>query len=126
MEPWMQLAIPITIGLIFSLIAAIWKTNQRVNETHAIKIDALESDVNMAIQMARGHDLALAGIKETCKARERTNVGENRIQAIFREELKEFEKRMKTEITTSIKLSLLEDGYIKPAPATRKRNVAKS
>lgn len=126
MEPWMQIAIPTTIGLIFSLIAVIWKTNQRVNETHAIKIDALESDINMAIQMARGHDLAIVGIKETCKAREHTNVGENRIQAIFREELKEFEKRMKAEITTSIKLSLLEDGYIKPAPATRKRNVAKS
>lgn len=126
MEPWMQIAIPTIIGLIFSLIAVIWKTNQRVNETHAIKIDALESDVNLAIQMARGHDLAIVGIKETCKAREHTNVGENRIQAIFREELKEFEKRMKTEITTSIKLSLLEDGYIKPAPATRKRNVAKS
>lgn len=126
MEPWMQIAIPTTIGLIFSLIAVIWKTNQRVNETHAIKIDALESDINMAIQMARDHDLAIVGIKETCKAREHTNVGESRIQAIFREELKEFEKRMKAEITTSIKLSLLEDGYIKPAPATRKRNVAKS
>ena len=124
MEPWLQIAIPTIIGLIFSLIAVIWKTNQRVNETHAIKIDALESDVNLAIQMARGHDLAIVGIKDTCNQRKQTTVGEVHIRSIFREELKEFERRMKSEITNSIKLSLLEDGYIKPSQQ-RKRNVAK-
>lgn len=115
----------IAISLIFTLIGAIWKTNQKVNDDHKTRLEELDSSVNHISQVLVENKSAIESIKDTCNQRKQTTVGEVHIRSIFREELKEFERRMKSEITNSIKLSLLEDGYIKPSQQ-RKRNVAKA
>lgn len=115
----------IAISIILALIGVIWKIMQKQADLMEIRIDELEAE-NGKIMQATQHNLStIETIKENCARHHKTDMAENDIRNIFREELKEFETRIKKEITASIKLTLIEEGYITPVKATRKKNVEK-
>lgn len=117
----------IAITLIFTLIGVIWKSNQKIGDEHEKRIDQLEVDHQEVVQRIVEQHSSLVNIQERCKQREGATMSETHMRSIFREELRDFEVRIKKELTTSIKLGLIEDGYISPVkPNTRKRNVEKA
>jgi plasmid stability protein len=115
----------IAISIILTLIGIIWKSMQKQSDTMQIRIDDLEGELGKAIQKNQHSEAMIEAIRENCARHHKTDMAENDIRNIFREELKEFETRIKKEITASIKLTLIEEGYITPVKSTRKRNVEK-
>ena len=117
----------IALSLIFTLIGVIWKSNQKIGDEHEKRIDQLEGEHQDAMQKLVEHRSAIESIRENCSKRQQSTVGETHIRNIFREELRDFEVRIKKELTNSIKLGLIEDGYISPVkPNARKRSVDKA
>jgi len=116
----------IALSLIFTLIGVIWKSNQKIGDEHEKRIDQLEGEHQDAMQKLVEHRSAIESIRENCSKRQQSTVGETHIRNIFREELRDFEVRIKKELTNSIKLELIENGYISPVEPARKRNVDKA
>lgn len=116
----------IALTLIFTLIGVIWKSNLKIGDEHEKRIDQLEGEHQDAMQKLVEHRSAIESIRENCSKRQQSTVGETHIRNIFREELRDFEVRIKKELTNSIKLELIENGYISPVEPARKRNVDKA
>ena len=116
----------IAVSVILTLIGIIWKANQKQSDLHQIRIDELDQEFNNLKQRTESNCSSIEAIKENCARHHKTDMAEIDIRNIFREELKEFEARIKKEITASINLTLIEEGYITPIKATRKRNVEKA
>jgi len=118
------------IGIGFSVLAAlvgvIWKMlNDRISKQSS-KNDEIEKEQEAIKLLVNDIDNKIAMIQDNCTKNHRNDVTETQIRSIFKEELKEFEGRIEKQLTTTIKLSLFEEGYIKQAPGKKKNNANKN
>lgn len=121
-----QTLIGIGFSVLAALIGAIWKgLNDKVAKQSS-KTDEIEIAQEGLKLQANDMENKLVAMQEACIKNHRSDVGETQIRSIFKEELKEFEGRIEKQLTTTIKLSLFEEGYIKQVPqqGRKKRNNA--
>lgn len=120
MELWIA---GIAISIILTLIGTIWKSSQKDNDAQDIRIDDLEQQQQQNNQQISQCKSAIESIRENCARHHKNDIGESNIRIMLREELRDFEVRIKQEIISSMKLTLIEEGYITPQTKTaRKRN----
>jgi hypothetical protein len=119
-----QTLIGIGFSVLAALIGAIWKgLNDKVAKQSS-KTDEIEIAQEGLKLQANDLENKLVAMQEACIKNHRSDVGETQIRSIFKEELKEFEGRIEKQLTTTIKLSLFEEGYIKQPPNRKKRSNA--
>lgn len=123
MEPWVA---GIVTTIVLGLIATIWRTNSRSIDIIERRIDDAEIEVQNISQSIVEHSGHISAIKDNCSRCKESTMSEPGFRNILREELRDFEVRIKAELTNSIKLELIENGYISPVKPARKRNVEKA
>ena len=102
------------ITLCIALVAAIWRSQQKT-------VDWIKAQMEAAASTVATHDAEIKGIRDKCLQRDGSRIDENGMRKIMREEL----DRFRTDITDSIKLKFLEEGYIKQSSAAKRTSVKK-